>query len=724
MKNMSHRLAVSLFAVLWMINLAGAANAAEQSREILDPFLFDGARNILEEKDFGIVNGMLTAGIPYKNVFSVSGLWAPPYVSSDFKLSISLIGQPILTECYTWRPFYVERVGLNQGIAVETVTMLIPGTRTGLVEIALKNLTTEQRQVPVAITVSGTLDTAASPVDPASSGAMGWSFLAPQSKTATTRRVIGGALHLEQGSLAIVLRASGGTEWQDSQPCGRCSISLPPSGIAKLYVVFAVGPSAEATAACERIAMNPEQAMAGTRTAYAKRVEECFQKLPRLESSNPALDKFYSRSLVSLAMMNRWDVPEFVLHPYYSLGSVKGGCVGSYLWDQGEIWEIFPLFDPESSRTHLKQFLANDMTKHFAFDPIGGRGYGPLYPVNQEKIVGLIYYYVKNTGDMKFLNEVVDGKTVLEHAILNAMYGDDPTKPVNLIDYGPAGDHIELRLGIPYNHVKPDLNGRRYETYMLAAELADVAGKPAPYLRQRAEDLKTVLKRRLWNEKARWFNFEDDKGHKNIRYTDQMFYLFGSNVLDAEEEAGLLSHCNSEKEFLSEFGHHSMSKTDIAYDQVDIDCGGGGAYVSFPTHIAEKLYRAGHPAAAENILKRILWWGDHMPYWGDSLVANRIDYRKDTPLQNTIDSAAAAQCVIFGMFGVRAEFNGDIRINPHMVALAPKIALKGLRLRGHVLDIVVDGGEYEVREGDNHIRATVGQPILVQGDKLLIIDAL
>jgi len=100
-------------------------------------------------------------------------------------------------------------------------------------------------------------------------------------------------------------------------------------------------------------------------------------------------------------------------------------------------------------------------------------------------------------------------------------------------------------------------------------------------------------------------------------------------------------------------------------------------------------------------------------------VADRIDYRKDTPLQCTIDGAAVAQSIIFGMFGVRAEFSGDIRIHPQPPAFAPKIELKGLKLRGHVLDIAVQGGEYEVRADANRISTAVGQSIVVRGSQLL-----
>lgn len=695
--------------VLCILTSAIVVIAVGQSAAAADPFALDGTKNIVEEAHFGIVNGKLTSSIPYRNALAVKGLWAPPYVSSDFSLGISLMDRLVTTERFTWHPFHVDRTGSVQEITVESITMLVPGTRGGLVAVTLKNTTAEPKTVPVAIDAGGTLDQS-----------MWWEFGTPGSKTATTQKATDGAFSLKQGDQAIVLRASDPIRWEQGQPCGRGTVLLSPSGTAKLYVAFAIGQTEEANAACARIVGDPEKAMADTRIAYAQQVKNLFQAIPRLTSSSPALERLYNRSLVHL-VTNRWDVPEFVLHPYYSTGSVNGGCLAEYLWNFGENWEIFPLFDPDASRTHIKQFLASDMTTHFAFEPTTGKAWGPWYMINQEKIIGLIYYHVKNTGDVAFLNDVVNGKTVLEHAFVNAMYGDDPTKPVAMIDYGPSNSHLELRRGIPYNHAMPDLNGRRYQNYVLAAELADVAGdiKTATQLRKRAEELKTVLKNTLWNKDTRWFDFVNEKGEKDTRYTVQMFKLFGSKVLDAEQEAGLLAHLNSEKEFLSEFGLHSMSKTDVAYDPADVDNGGPGACTCFPPQIVERLYRAGKPQAAENVLQRILWWGERMPYWGDSIVAERIDYRKDTPLQCTIDGASVAQCIIFGMFGVRAEFDGSIRIDPHPPTFAAKLELKGIKLRGHVLDITVDGATYEVREGANKLDSPIGRPILVRDGRLL-----
>ena len=207
-------------------------------------------------------------------------------------------------------------------------------------------------------------------------------------------------------------------------------------------------------------------------------------------------------------------------------------------------------------------------------------GPGEKKTVYQEKILGLIYYYVKNTGDKAFLNEVVDGKTILDHVIANALVLDDPSKPVALIDYGPSNSHLELRREYRYNHVSPDLNGRRHANYLRAARLAEWAGKPAPQLVERSRRAQDTAQRRLWNPKTRWFDFINGQGQPETRYTMQILKLFGSGVLDDEEEAGLLSHLN-EQEFLSEHGMHSMAKGDLSYDPADVDNGGPGACTSF-----------------------------------------------------------------------------------------------------------------------------------------------
>lgn len=679
----------------------------EPPRQVDDPFLLNGQASIMAEEHLGIVNGHWTAGIKHKDVAWVDGLWSPPYVSSDFRLTLTVLGQPVATENYVWRPYRVDRAGSLTDLKVSSRTILVPGHRAGLLAITLENRGQQPREVPVVLSTGGTLDRS-----------LLWEFAAPTSKTATRPTLDNGCLILEADDRAIALQASEKAfAWDASAPRGKASLALAPGAQATLHVAFAMGVKAEAVAACKALSADPAKAIAAAQDHYQSQIRNLSEKLPRLESSNAALVQFYNRSLVHF-LTNRWELPELVLCPYYSTGSVRGGCVCDYLWNFGETWEILPLVDPDAMKAHIRQFLKTDMTKHFAFNPLNGEAFGPWYMVNQEKTVGLIYYYVKNTGDKAFLEEKLEGKTILEHALTHARFGDDPSKPVALIDYGPSNSHLELRRGYPYNHVMPDLNGRRYANFLMACRLAEVAGKPAPELRTRAEALKVLLKKSLWNPQTKWFDFITGQGRKDTRYTVQMFKLFGSGVLDAEQEAGLLSHLN-DTEFFSAQGLHSMSKTDVAYDQVDIDNGGGGNCTCFPPQIAERFYKSGHTAQAEEILKRILWWGQRMPYWGDSLVANAIDYRKDTPLQCTVDGVTVAQCLIFGMFGVSQEFNGDLVIDPHPPVFAPDVALRGLKLRGRLLDIALREGQYEVGLKGRKLTAKIGETITLHGDEVL-----
>ena len=100
-----------------------------------------------------------------------------------------------------------------------------------------------------------------------------------------------------------------------------------------------------------------------------------------------------------------------------------------------------------------------------------------------------------------------------------------------------------------------------------------------------------------------------------------------------------------------------------------------------------------------------------MPYWGDSIVANNVDYRRDTPLQNTIGALAGAQSILFGMFGVTVAADGSVTVNPQPPAFSPEISLTGLKVRGRELDILVAGGRYRVVADGEVLEAEVGVPV-------------
>jgi hypothetical protein len=676
-----------------------------------DFFTMNSEDILLEEKDLGIFNGMLTANVPYSNAIAVKGVWAPPYLSSDFLCEVRLFGEIVKVDEYVWSPREVKRYGVISGISVVSVLTLAEGCRGAVLAFTLTNTARATVSIPVQINLAGML--ARNEV---------WDFFRQRSDPPITdpnnwsRRAVfcekDGVILWGNDYGTIAVRAGiAGLKGQGYCPTWKTSILLGAGKSRTFYISLGMGSKTEAQRVCKELAANPNMAAADSRAKLVAQTADIFEKLPRFEAESKELEQFYNRSLVHY-ILNKWHVPEFALDPYYSTGSINGGCVCSYLYDFSEGWEITNLYDPDALREHVQVFLKMGLGKHFAFLPMTGEPNGPWYPVNQEKIIFLVYYYVLITGDTSFLFKKYNGKTILEQLVEQATLGDDIKKPVALIDYGKGNNHLELRRQYRYDNYIPDLNARRYANYRAVAALCRQAGDDGAYLEKRAEELKSLINKKMWSKKHKWFYHFDEKWKKDIRYTVQMFKLIGSGVLGDEQEEGLLSHLN-EEEFLSEYGLHSMSKQDIAYDQLDIDNGGGGICVCFPPQIMERLYKAGRPRIAEDILRRILWWGQRAPYWGDSFTANYIDYRRDTPLQNTLSSVSAAQCIIFGMFGVKVDMDGRITINPAPPSFSPKISLKGLKLRDKQIDIVVKGKAYMVQVNGRQIKSEIGKPIVV-----------
>jgi len=424
--------------------------------------------------------------------------------------------------------------------------------------------------------------------------------------------------------------------------------------------------------------------------------------MPDLESDNPILVQYYHRSLMHL-LMNEWNVPEFLLHPYYGTGSIQGDTICCYIWNYGGPARLWSMLNSTSAREHLETILNLDLNACYAFHADDGTGFGPYYPINQEKTIFLAYAYVMQTKDKGFLNKELMGCTVLDKLIELALSHDDLSKNAVLVDYGAGNHHLELRGAnfasdplMRYDGIIPDMNLRRCVGYHLVDELCNIAGiRPKVDLLARAAALKRLVHQELFSSKDGWFYGIATDGRKYLRYTIQIFKALGWGdwALEPEAERAIIKHLMDEDEFLGKFGLHSLSKIDPAYDETDVDNGGPGACVSFTPAIISRLYRSNHVNEAEKILERLLWMADALPFWGDSQRADAMEYRRCTDLQCDIESAVPAQTLIFGMFGITINNDFSIRIQPHIPPFANYIRLRNIRLAGKVFDIESERGK-------------------------------
>lgn len=664
-----------------------------------NPYRFYSEKNILEEKDLGICTDISSVRTPEYSVFACECFQGCPLTDTGFHFDLVLNGEKrIRTNRWVWLPNAMKRFATLGELDLESITVVAGGSRTVIQKIVLQNKSNTDLDVRIQVEYRS---------NPRMEDF--WNFDGPQPavgklddyseengsiicQTETAKMKFSTSESLQMFHLAYL--------WE-----GR--IQIPAEGNYTMYFSFQLGTADE-----QLETIDFEKGLESSFLWLEKESKRIEENLPRFSSSEEKLNNLYYRSLVTY-LLCRWDNPSLCTVPYFSTGSINGACMCSYLWDYCGGLMLHPVYDAKGNKEILKAYLKNDLTKSYALNPVTAGALGPWYQVNQEKIILMVYYHILFTRDKEFLFEQVGEKTVLEWMLYHAYVADDVNNAVELYDYGKGGSsHLELRRGIVYNGVMPDLNARRYLNYMRVYELTQLAGKPEERLKERAEVLKEKLKL-LWNEKEKWYNFIDATGKQDIRYTVQMFKFLNSPVISEKERDGLISHLN-EGEFLSEFGLHSMSKRDISYDQDDIDNGGGGICTHFAMQICAQLYETGYDTLATEILSRVYWWGERMPYMGDSCAANMIANREDTPLQGDISSVSAAQMIFYYIFGIRADFDGNIIISPVKNRPAKCMKIENARLCGKVFSVdVTENDHFQVELNSTVLTAKIGEQIVI-----------
>ena len=637
---------------------ANAAEGASWAERLDASFAIGSDKSVIGANDLGMVNGWITFNGRIEDVARVAGAYAPPYFSEDFLLDVTFDGRRVRAGGYQWRPEVLTRTSEREGWRITSRLYPLAGRRGAILEVSASNACANARTLKVARSSSGGV------------GQTGhWGFQRPCGRH-------------EKGLAASVgwtLGEGDAAELKD----------VPAGQTRTFHLGFALGEETAAKALVAEALADPRKAVAAAVADWRARVRRVAESVPEFRCSDARYERLYNRSLLHL-LLCQWNTDAFCLRPYFATGGVNGGCICCYLWNLGGPFRLLPLVDPKALKEHLAVLYRLDLDRCYAFSPSNGAPLGPYYMINQEKMIFLIDAYVRETGDVGYLNETVAGGKVIERVVRYALDHDDLSKEAVLVNYGTSNSHLELRKSYHYSGVMPDLNLRRGALLHLAGRLCRMAGFDAKVdFDARAAALRKLVRAELWRPDLGWFKVRFADGREDVRWTMQMFKAFGwgETVLDRDVSSAMLRHLMNPKEFLGEYGVHSLSKQDPAYDDSDVDNGGPGACPSFPAAICERLFRDGHAAEANEILSRQLWLADRLPYWGDSQYADRPDYRRDTPLQSDIEGACLAQAIAFGMFGTTVGDDLSVRFDPHLPKGVDRIFLKNFRLAGKAYDV-------------------------------------
>jgi glycogen debranching enzyme len=451
------------------------------------------------------------------------------------------------------------------------------------------------------------------------------------------------------------------------------------------------------------------QRMAQAASAERQLLNWAAARLPRVRTADPAFDDLYRRSILSI-LESRWDRPNFAIRPFYAVGT----WTSSVPWDTSYTSQTLSMLDPEGLRRAFLSYIdAGLMTRSYI--PWNGKANTYWYAQNPFAELRILQDYMRQTGDVSFLNQVEKGATVFEWM---KRMGKEVEKryarPDGLLDFGAGSEKLlELRTD-GYQHIVAADNGMAVAYFRQIAQWCRMRRDPEDQLFEHwANEIEIAMKQKLWDPKLGWFVNLYPDGSRHLVWSYHLFDLLDSGVLSAVQERGMVSHLR-EGEFLAPYGIYSISKADLVHwDLEDVDWGGGGQYTGEPFRLAESLYRLGYAETGWDILARCTRWTKHFPYIPQEIFGDFPGYPK-VEMPVALASGSAVQAVLFGVFGLQPQMDGSLTVSPayhHELGIA---RMSGYKFRDHTYDVVLGPWDYQVFEDGKLVaRAVYGQPAVL-----------
>ena len=472
-------------------------------------------------------------------------------------------------------------------------------------------------------------------------------------------------------------------------------LELGPQQTRQFEVVLHLRPLAELDAEPSTTASWEE-----ARRCYGDRHRTAFDRLPTIEATDPRLAQFYD-ACISTVVESTWHRDNFFLDPFYSAGT----WLFALAWDISFSAKTLSLIDPDALRRTLLALIDRGLDEHSYVGWDGTPGHHYSYSL----IAGIqaLRDYIDVTGDSQVMAATLpeSGITVgqrlaqdLRSAHQNRLRQD------GLISYGPNSNHfLENRT-----------DGYQGATATISIQITDAAcwlarqGWPAldpievSALRDAGE--------KLWDPAAAWYATAVEEDLTELFWSYQVLELLQSDSLAAERKEALASHLVPGT-FLGRHGMYSIARTDHTHwDHDDADWGGGGQYTGMPLRIAEALWQAGVDRAAWRVLSGCLSWTEAFPCIPQEIMTDSLA-TVDLEQAAEIAVGAGVQAVIFGMFGIQPQQNGELRVAPPIPASATPLALRGYRHRDRLLDVELDAECWRARWGCEVFTRSYGEEL-------------
>ncbi len=403
-------------------------------------------------------------------------------------------------------------------------------------------------------------------------------------------------------------------------------------------------------------------------------ISGCF---PVLETDDSLVRKVYYTSPLTMLYLTNTNLPEH--DKVFLTGGPRWGASITFYWDI-TLWStLWAAVDPVMMKEHLSAWFGIDPDKYYGKDNFGGKGVGNGYSANYWARFQLIRDYINVTGDYEYLDEIIKGKSVLEHLeeyALNwqkiSIYGSEGATDdiYRLADFGD--DEWNLLECVPtYKHIVPSFNiGYAWmmrETAKLYRQRGDQP--KADTLDALASDMiGRILK--LYAGDGVWNSLYP--GNKTIEVRHCLdFAFFGKYIPDdipgeiKEEMIGFLYD-----ELITDHWMRAQSLLDIAAENSDrADHGPFGAFDGWPVDIMDALTQMGYPEkalefyrAVETVTYEGIWAQAH-ELWGENKRNKNALVRipeRDWCNRESSSGIAFAQVVLKNFFGFYPSTDGEV----------------------------------------------------------------
>jgi hypothetical protein len=253
---------------------------------------------------------------------------------------------------------------------------------------------------------------------------------------------------------------------------------------------------------------------------------------PALETDDLRARRVYYNSPLTMLYLMHTNLP--IMDRVVLTGGPSWGPSIMFFWDTTSWRTIGAITDPEMMLENMKGWLTIDIDKYYGRDYLGGKGVGNQYSANYWAIFQMLHEYLVVTGDYDLLDEVINGRTILEHMEFMAYnwqnlskygqpgYEDDVYK---LADFGP-NPRMLLEAVPTYIHTVASFNAGYVGMMRRLAQMHEKLGnvpKADSIKNDAAEMAQRVLK--LYAGDGTWNSLFPNNERVEIRHTLDFHFL-------------------------------------------------------------------------------------------------------------------------------------------------------------------------------------------------------